>query len=112
MSSRSCSTESSRSCTNYTHELIVDGVAHEVVHVHPGLPQLHGTELTNKVFHTTHHTERGQAAHDGPASVPTLLVRLSSNKCVVRNSIVTGTPDALRLDRVRKPVLSPNDSTV
>ena len=97
---------------NHTHKLVVDEMAKEIVHIHPELPQLHGTELTDKVFHTTHHTEHGQAAHDGPASVPTLLVRLSSNKCVVRNSMVTGTPDALRLDRVRKPVLSPNDSTV
>ena len=112
MSSRSCSTVSSRSCTNYTHELIVDGIAHEVVHVHPGLPQLHGTELTNKVFHTAHHTEHGQAARDGPASVLALLMKLSSNKCVVRNLIVAEAPVVLRLDTVRRPVLSPNDSTV
>ena len=83
-----------------------------VVHIHPELPQLHGTELTDKVFHTTHHTERGPAAHDGPASVPALLVRLSSNNWVVGNLIVAGTPVALRLDSVRRPVLSPNDSTV
>ena len=82
------------------------------MHIHPGLPQLHGTELTDKVFHTTHHTEHGQAARDGPASVPALLVKLSSSKCVVRNLIVAGTPVALRLDSVRKPVLSPKDPTV
>ena len=97
---------------NHTHELVVDEIAKEIVHIHPELPQLHGTELTDKVFHTTHHTERGQAARDGPASVPALLMTLSPNQYVVRNLTVAEATVALRLDSVRKPVLSPNDSTV
>ena len=71
---------------NHTHELVIDEMAKEIVHIHPELPQLHGTELTDKVFHTTHHTEHGQAAHDGPASVPALLMT-SSPKSVGREEL-------------------------
>ena len=54
---------------NYTHELVVDEIAKEVVHIHPELPQLHGTDSTDKAFRTTHRMEHGQAACGGPASV-------------------------------------------
>ena len=39
---------------NYTHELVVDEIAKEIVHIHPELPQLHGTELTDKVLSLIH----------------------------------------------------------
>ena len=66
---------------NHTHELVVDEIAKGIVHIHPELPQLHGTELTDKVFHTTHHTKRGPAAHDGPASVLNINWCLEAGWC-------------------------------
>ena len=50
---------------NHTHELVVDEIAKEIVHIHPELPQLHGTDSTDKAFRTTHRMKHGQAACNG-----------------------------------------------